>query len=59
MLRMLMLYVYGWAFVKPLRKLVCNIMLTLTSTLLAMVIAVTGISSLLQEYFTGADDSGL
>jgi high-affinity nickel-transport protein len=47
----LMLRVYGWAFVKPFRKLYYNMMLTLTSTLLALVIAAIGISSLLQEYF--------
>ena len=45
----LMLRVYGWAFVKPFRKLYYNMMLTLTSTLLALVIAAIGISSLLQE----------
>jgi nickel/cobalt transporter (NiCoT) family protein len=47
----LMLRVYGWAFVKPFRKLYYNMMLTLTSTMLALVIAAIGISSLLQEYF--------
>jgi high-affinity nickel-transport protein len=47
----LMLRVYGWAFVKPFRKLYYNMMLTLTSTLLALVIAAIGISSLLREYF--------
>jgi high-affinity nickel-transport protein len=47
----LMLRVYGWAFVKPFRKLYYNMMLTLTSTLLALVIAAIGISSLLQEHF--------
>lgn len=47
----LMLRVYGWAFVKPFRKLYYNLMLTLTSTLLALVIAGIGISTLLQDYF--------
>ncbi|HEV7855988.1 MAG TPA: HoxN/HupN/NixA family nickel/cobalt transporter [Herminiimonas sp.] len=47
----LMLRVYGWAFVKPFRKLYYNMMLTLTSTLLALVIAAIGVSSLVQEYF--------
>jgi high-affinity nickel-transport protein len=47
----LMLRVYGWAFVKPFRKLYYNLMLTLTSTLLALSIAAIGIASLLQEYF--------
>jgi high-affinity nickel-transport protein len=45
----LMLRVYGWAFIKPLRKLYYNMMLTLTSTLLALVIAGIGIGSLIQE----------
>jgi high-affinity nickel-transport protein len=47
----LMLRVYGWAFVKPLRKLYYNMMLTLTSTLLAFVIAGIGAVSLIQEHF--------
>jgi high-affinity nickel-transport protein len=47
----LMLRVYGWAFVKPLRKLYYNMMLTLTSTVLALAIAAIGIASLLQAYF--------
>ncbi|MDB5775607.1 MAG: nickel transporter [Herbaspirillum sp.] len=47
----LMLRVYGWAFVKPVRKLYYNLMLTLTSTMLALSIAAIGIASLLQEYF--------
>lgn len=47
----LMLRVYGWAFVKPFRKLYYNMMLTLTSTMLALVIAGIGISNLLQEHF--------
>jgi nickel/cobalt transporter (NiCoT) family protein len=47
----LMLRVYGWAFVKPLRKLYYNMMLTLTSTILALVIAGIGIANLLQAYF--------
>jgi high-affinity nickel-transport protein len=47
----LMLRVYGWAFVKPFRKLYYNMMLTLTSTMLALVIAAIGIASLMQEYF--------
>jgi high-affinity nickel-transport protein len=45
----LMLRVYGWAFIKPLRKLYYNMMLTLTSTLLALIIAAIGIGSLIQE----------
>lgn len=48
---LLMLKVYGWAFVKPLRKLYYNMTLTLTSTLLAFVIAGISISSLLREHF--------
>jgi high-affinity nickel-transport protein len=47
----LMLQVYGWAFVKPSRKLYYNMMLTLTSTLLAFFIAGIGAISLIQEYF--------
>jgi high-affinity nickel-transport protein len=44
----LMLGVYGWAFVQPARKLYYNMMLTLSSTLLALLIAAIGIASLLQ-----------
>jgi high-affinity nickel-transport protein len=46
-----MLRVYGAAFIRPSRKLYYNMMLTLTSTLLALVVAAIGIASLLQDYF--------
>jgi high-affinity nickel-transport protein len=46
----LMLRVYGAAFVSPLRKLSYNMMLTLTSTLLALAIAAIGVLSLVQAY---------
>jgi nickel/cobalt transporter (NiCoT) family protein len=48
---LLMLKIYGWAFVKPMRKLYYNMSLTLTSTILAFVIASINISSLLSEHF--------
>jgi len=48
---LLMLKIYGWAFVKPMRKLYYNMILTLTSTVLAFVIAGINISSLLREHF--------
>jgi high-affinity nickel-transport protein len=47
----LMLRVYGAAFVSPLRKLTYNMMLTMTSTLLALAIAAIGVAGLLQAYF--------
>jgi high-affinity nickel-transport protein len=47
----LMLRVYGWAFVQPLRKLYYNLVLTLISTLVALVIAGVNVASLLQEHF--------
>ncbi|HWT72410.1 MAG TPA: HoxN/HupN/NixA family nickel/cobalt transporter [Oxalicibacterium sp.] len=47
----LMLRVYGAAFVSPLRKLAYNMMLTMTSTLLALTIAAIGVAGLLQAYF--------
>lgn len=47
----LMLRVYGWAFVNPVRKLYYNVVLTLISTLLALTIAAIGMVSLLQEHF--------
>lgn len=47
----LMLRVYGWAFVEPLRKLYYNLALTLTSTLVALAIAGVNAASLLQEHF--------
>lgn len=47
----LMIRVYGWAYVNPLHKLRYNLALTLISTLLALGIAVIGIVSLLHEYF--------
>jgi high-affinity nickel-transport protein len=47
----LMLRVYGWAFVQPLRKLYYNLVLTLISTLVALVIAGINVASLIQEQF--------
>lgn len=47
----LMLRVYGWAYVHPIRKLYYNLVLTLISTALALVIAGIGMVSLLHEYF--------
>lgn len=47
----LMVRVYGWAYVNPMRKLRYNLVLTLISTLLALVIAGIGMVSLLHEYF--------
>lgn len=47
----LMLRVYGWAFVQPLRKLYYNLALTLISTVLALAIAGINVASLLQENF--------
>lgn len=47
----LMLRVYGWAFVQPLRKLYYNLALTLISTLVALFIAGINIASLWQERF--------
>jgi high-affinity nickel-transport protein len=47
----LMLRVYGWAFVEPLRKLYYNFVLTLISTLVALVIAGINVASLIQEHF--------
>jgi high-affinity nickel-transport protein len=47
----LMVRVYGWAYVDPARKLRYNLVLTLISTLLALAIAGIGIVSLLQEHF--------
>jgi high-affinity nickel-transport protein len=47
----LMLRVYGRAFVKPPRKLYYNMMLALTSILLAFFIAGIGAINLLQGYF--------
>jgi nickel/cobalt transporter (NiCoT) family protein len=47
----LMLRIYGWAFISPLRKLYYNMMLTMASTLLALAIAAIGILGLLQAYF--------
>lgn len=47
----LMVRVYGWAYVNPMRKLRYNLVLTLISTLLALVIAGIGMVSLLHKYF--------
>lgn len=47
----LMVRVYGWAYVNPMRKLRYNLVLTLISTLLALVIAGIGMVSLLHDYF--------
>jgi high-affinity nickel-transport protein len=47
----LMLRVYGWAFVHPRGKLYYNMMLTFISTLLAFGIAGLGLASLFHEYF--------
>jgi high-affinity nickel-transport protein len=47
----LMLRVYGWACVQPLRKLYYNFVLTLISTLVALVIAAINVASLIQAQF--------
>ena len=47
----LMVRVYGWAYVNPMRKLRYNLVLTLISTLLALGIAAIGMVSLLQVSF--------
>lgn len=46
----LMVRVYGWAYVNPMRKLRYNLALTLISTLLALGIAAIGMVSLLHDY---------
>lgn len=47
----LMLRVYGWAFIKPQRKIFYNLTLTLTSTALAFVIAGINIADMVQERY--------
>ncbi|WP_413456596.1 HoxN/HupN/NixA family nickel/cobalt transporter [Herbaspirillum huttiense] len=47
----LMLRVYGWAFITPQRKVFYNVTLTLTSTVLAMLIAGINIADMVQEAY--------
>lgn len=47
----LMLRVYGWAFIKPQRKMFYNMILTLTSTALAFIIAGINIADMVQERY--------
>lgn len=47
----LMLNMYGWAFVQPRRKIFYNMTLTLTSTAVALLIAGINIANLAREYY--------